>query len=115
MSLLLVSELVFGRTSSLFGEKFRPCFLIGNTLRHEVIVRSTGVDGRQLNQFAKILPCDGDLVVDVTDISREVGHGESPFRVRRTVAKMKKAAGRFSAGCRSTRSREGMGGNTGLP
>jgi hypothetical protein len=62
-----------------FGLKFNARFLIGNTLRHQIIVCSTGVGGRLLDQLAKGLPCDSDLVVDVSGISDDGGHGQSPL------------------------------------
>jgi hypothetical protein len=37
-------------------------------LCHEVVVRGAGVGGCLLNQLAKVFPCNGDLVVDVSDI-----------------------------------------------
>jgi hypothetical protein len=47
---------------ALLGQKFNSRFLIGNTLHHQIIVCSTGVGGRLLDQLAKVFPCDGDLV-----------------------------------------------------
>jgi hypothetical protein len=34
-----------------FGYKFNPSFLVANTLRHQIIVCSTGVGGRLLDQL----------------------------------------------------------------
>jgi hypothetical protein len=62
-----------------FGQKFKPRFLIGNALRHQIIVCSTGVGGRLLDQLAKVVPCDSDLVVDVSGIGDRVGHEQSPL------------------------------------
>jgi hypothetical protein len=62
-----------------FGHKFNPRFLIGNTLRHQIIVCSTGVGGRLLDQLAKVFPCDSDLVVDVRGIGDDVGYEQSPL------------------------------------
>jgi hypothetical protein len=39
-----------------FGQKFNPRFLIGNTLRHQIIVCSSGVGVRLLDQLAKGFP-----------------------------------------------------------
>jgi hypothetical protein len=61
-----------------FGHKFNPRFLI-NTLRHQIIVCSTGVGGRLLDQLAKGFPCDSDLVVDVSGIGDDIGHEQSPL------------------------------------
>ena len=45
----------------------------------QIIVCGTAVDGRLLDQFAKVLPCDSDLVVDVSGIGDDGGHGQSPL------------------------------------
>jgi hypothetical protein len=39
-----------------FGHKFNPRFLIGNTLRHQIVVCGAGVRGCLLDQLANIVP-----------------------------------------------------------
>jgi hypothetical protein len=62
-----------------FGQKCDPRFPDPQCVGHQIIVCSTGVGGRLLDQLAKGLPCDSDLVVDVSGISDDGGHGQSPL------------------------------------
>jgi hypothetical protein len=73
-------------------------FLI-NTLRHQIIVCGAGVGAAcSINSRRRSL-YNGDLVVDVSDIGRDVRHRRTPVEFdQTTIAQTKKAAGRISTG-----------------
>jgi hypothetical protein len=60
------------------GQEFEESFLSGDTPRRQFLVRSAGICGGLLDQFADVFPHSGNALLDLREVQRNVSHGSSP-------------------------------------